>query len=235
MTKMRDNENKDDSEIAPATLIKVCGITNREDAHAAIEAGADVLGFVAVQESPRYVGALAFQRIRDVLPEDFPVVVVAKRSSDAAKYHAPIVQYYDESELDDGLDASVKRIKVIRIHTADSIADAKAAHEGIHAILLDGFHTTALGGTGTRFDWSLAESLPSEVAKPVILAGGLTPGNVSGALSAVRPYAVDVSSGVEDRTPGKKAHDLVRKFIGAVRSWDSENGRRAIERRRFLS
>ena len=217
-----------------ATLIKICGITNREDAHAAIEAGADVLGFVAVQESPRYVAASAFLRIRDILPQDFPVVVVAKRASDAAKYHPPIVQYYEESGLDDGLDEDVKRILVVRFKNSESIAEATASQERAHAILVDGFHTIALGGTGTRFDWSQASALTSVVEKPVVLAGGLKPSNVREALSAVRPYAVDVSSGVEDITPGKKSHDLIKEFIGNVREWDKENHRVSGKRRRFL-
>jgi phosphoribosylanthranilate isomerase len=216
------------------TLVKICGITNREDAHAAIDSGADLLGFIAVQESPRFVAAAAFQRIRDVLPDGFPLVVVAKRAADAAKYHAPIVQYYEESGLDDGLDEGTKRIRVVRIRDEAGLEEARQAQSGVHAILLDSFHVSMLGGSGTTFEWSIAKSLPADIEKPVILAGGLNPKNVPQALTEVRPHAVDVSSGVEDITAGKKNHGLIAEFIAAVRAWDKTEGRDGGPRGRFL-
>ena len=205
------------------TFVKICGTTNREDAHAAIDLGADALGFVAIQESPRYISARDFERIREVLPPDFPLVVVAKRLSDAARYHAPFVQYYDEGSGFDGLDEGTKRIRVYRVRDADDIAAAARPAAHVDAILLDASHAALLGGSGTRFDWELARDMHRLSPKPFVLAGGLNPANVAGALAQTRPYAVDVSSGVEDVVPGKKNADLIRKFIRAVREWDEAN------------
>ena len=208
------------------TFVKICGITHREDAHAAIDAGADALGFIAVRESPRFISASDFRRIRQVLPDYFPLVVVVRRPSDAASYEAPIVQYYEESDLPDLLDPSTRRIKAYRVHDAEGIEAVKAAPDHLDAILLDAFHTALLGGSGARFDWSLTQALVrwrEQTSMPLILAGGLKHENVARAIAEVRPDAVDVSSGVEEaKTPGKKRADLMRLFVAAVRDADEQ-------------
>lgn len=200
------------------TYIKFCGITNREDAHAAIEAGADALGFIGIKESPRFISALDFQRIRDVLPARFPVIVVVKRAADAQKYHPEIVQYYESSDLPDDLPDSTKKLRVFRIHDAEDV-DAARGFDGGPAIVLDAFHAALLGGSGTTFDWKMLSGANVHFARPFLLAGGLNHTNVAEAISIAQPYAVDVSSGVEEpKMPGKKHHELLKKFVASVRS-----------------
>jgi phosphoribosylanthranilate isomerase len=206
------------------TYIKICGITNRLDALAAIELGADALGFIAFPDSARFISALAFRRIREVLPPDFPAIVVAKKPHEAVKYEPSILQYYEEDGLEEGIPESTARLKVVRVRSAEDIKKAASQiDERLAAIVMDAFHVTHYGGSGTRFDWSLAQSIGQKSPKPLILAGGLTPKNVAQALETVRPYAVDVSSGVEDETPGNKCRDRMAEFIGAVREWDARN------------
>lgn len=203
---------------AHRTFVKICGITNREDSHVAIESGANALGFIAVQESPRFVGVGAFNRIRDVLPPDIPLFVVVKRLSDGVKYGAHVIQYYERADIIEDLPDGTKTVQVIRVRGSEEIESAKTAPA--HAVLLDAMHTAVLGGSGTRFEWSLAKGLRSEISKPFLLAGGLNPQNVTDALNAVQPHGVDAASGVEDKIPGAKDHRKVEEFLRRVREWD---------------
>lgn len=211
------------SDGASRTFIKICGVTNREDAHVAIECGADALGFIAVQESPRFITAMAFHRIQEIVPSHIPLVIVVKRAGDAAKYGGDIVQYYDPASIDAASPDASKLLRVVKVRDTDDLESFPDDLDYVDALLLDALHATVLGGSGTRFDWDLVKDLRSKSKKPFILAGGLTPANVEQALESVKPYGVDVSSGVEDKVPGAKDHKLIAEFITNVRKWDAAN------------
>ncbi|MBC7808264.1 MAG: phosphoribosylanthranilate isomerase, partial [Akkermansiaceae bacterium] len=188
------------------TRIKICGITNSEDARAAARLGADALGFIAVPDTPRYVSPDRMRAASAGLPPFVNRVIVVREMTAAAGYPADTVQYYGGDSAAPGL----RRIRVFRVKDQESLAELRDYRHTPHAILLDTFHDTALGGVGKTFDWSLATAAKQIVGDiPLILAGGLTPENVADAVRAVRPYAVDVSSGVEAE-PGRKDHDRVR-------------------------
>lgn len=209
------------------TRIKICGITNAEDAQAAADYGADMLGFIFVPESPRYVGAdLARVRrlLHDVPPLVWRVGVFDAPHADFAgppELHA--IQYYKPvHSFQRGAFSPYQHtplpIRAYRIKDESSLKEVVEDDSPRELILLDAYSAKALGGTGHTFNWELAHRA-KHLGLPVILAGGLTPENVAEAIAAVRPYAVDVSSGVECE-PGRKDHDKLRRFIRAVRQAD---------------
>jgi phosphoribosylanthranilate isomerase len=205
------------------TRIKICGITNAEDARTAVEAGADALGVIAVPESPRYVAPEDVPGVfRDCGPFP-PLVVVARTTADAARYagrRVGVVQFYAGP-----VDPARPSIRVFRVRDADSLTEIADYAEPVDALHLDTYHEGALGGVGQTFDWSLAVAAKSLLrGRKLILAGGLTPENVADAVRTVRPYAVDVSSGVEAE-PGRKDHEKIRRFIRAVREADAAPNR----------
>ncbi|MBC8142483.1 MAG: phosphoribosylanthranilate isomerase [Armatimonadetes bacterium] len=200
------------------TQIKICGLTNADDARAAVRLGADALGFIGVPGSPRYITPDAMRAATRGLPPFVTTVVVVRTPIDAVGYPASTLQYYDG----DSAAALLKRVRVFRIQNAASLDELREYRHTPDAVLLDAFHETALGGAGVRFDWNLAVEAKHMMGDlPVILAGGLTPENVADAVRMVRPYAVDVSSGVESE-PRRKDHDKLRRFIAAVRDADRE-------------
>ncbi len=194
--------------------VKICGLTNLEDALAAAEAGADAFGFVFYPKSPRCVKSKTVKEIiRQMPPYVTTVGVFANASADE------ILDVMDECGLDIAQlqgdePPSVcerlgsKAIKAIRVKDHDSLASMKAY--SVRAFVLDAFTPENFGGTGKRFDWDLA--LEAKQYGRIILAGGLTPENVREAIQKVRPYGVDVSSGVEHQI-GKKDPEKVRQFI----------------------
>jgi phosphoribosylanthranilate isomerase len=201
-------------------LIKVCGITNLEDALASVDAGAHALGFNFYRRSPRHIEPARAREIVERLPSDVLCVgvfvdeeceavarVVEESGVGAAQLHG------DESPAYCAALGGLRLIKALRV--GEGFAPERAAGYAAEAILLDSFSAAARGGTGRTFDWSLARRTRELVPK-LYLAGGLTPENVAGAISAVEPYAVDVCSGVESR-PGVKNHARVRDFFAAVR------------------
>ncbi len=206
------------------TRIKICGLSNGEDALAAADYGADALGFIGVPGSPRYVPEPVYHEISSALPIFVKRVVVVHRPEDADDYLAEYVQHYadttDKSRLRRG---AQWRIRAFRIRDAASLEELAAYPDPVGAVLLDAYHKDKLGGSGETFDWALAREAKRLTDRPILLAGGLTPDNVQDALQAVRPYAVDVSSGVES-SPGVKDHAKVRAFIRAVREWDLRRG-----------
>jgi len=202
------------------TRIKICGITNRADALAAAEAGADALGFIGVPESPRYVDTQQQFEISEDLPLFVRRIVVVQRPEDAEEYGLDYVQYYEDTPLwHCAVAFREERIRAFRMRDESTLREIEAYPEQVGAIHLDTYHKTMLGGSGETFDWSLAVRAKALTDRPIILAGGLTPDNVQDALEAVRPYGVDVSSGVEE-SPGVKDHAKVRAFVRAVREWD---------------
>ena len=202
-------------------LIKICGITNASDALAAVEAGADLLGFNFYPKSPRYVSPDEARRIVEMLPESVARVGVFV-NADAPETVARIVSesgvgaaqlHGDETPEFCARLGGVSVIKALRVGRGFSFE--RALLYKTDALLLDAYDKDAFGGTGRTFDWSLARAA-REVVPKLFLAGGLTPENVAEAIRAVGPFAVDVCSGVET-SPGRKSHSLMRHFVEAVR------------------
>lgn len=186
--------------VARRVRTKICGITSVEDAHAAIEAGADALGFVFYQASPRYIAPLRAQEIISriapfpakvglfVNPDrDFVSAVVAGVALDILQFHGD-----EDPEFCGSFDKPY--IKAVRMKPGIDLHVVSRRYGDAAALLLDSYSETGRGGTGASFDWS---KIPGDLTRPVILAGGLTVANVSRAIAACNPYAVDVSSGVE--------------------------------------
>ena len=202
------------------TRIKICGVTNERDAQLACELGADALGFIGVRDSPRFVPPDAYHELSAMLPLFVKRVVVVRKPEDAEDYLAEYVQHYadtvDKTKIRRG---SQWRIRAFRMQGEASLQELADYPDPVGAVLLDAYHPNTLGGSGETFPWGLAVRAKALTDRPVLLAGGLTPDNVQTALETVRPYGVDVSSGVESR-PGVKDPVKLRAFIRAVREWD---------------
>ncbi len=204
------------------TRIKICGLMNRQDALAAADAGADALGFIAVPGSPRYVDPQTYFEVTTYLPLPpfVQCVVVVQRPGDEEDYVPDYVQHYEDTpEASRATGLAGSRIRTFRMRGESTLDEIAAYTDPVGAILLDTYHETKLGGSGETFDWTLAVRAKALTDRPIILSGGLTPDNVQEALEAVRPYAVDVASGVE-AFPGVKDHARLKAFIRAVREWD---------------
>ncbi len=203
----------------PIVRSKICGITRIEDALAAAEAGADAIGLVFYPASPRAVGVQQARAIIAALPPFVTTVglfVNASRCEISETLDAvplDVLQFHgDESpESCDGFHRPW--YKALRVQSAEEVRREAARYSGASAILLDAYVAGVPGGTGEVFDWSL---IPSDLALPLILAGGLTPANVQQAIAQVRPYAVDVSGGVESNK-GIKDAAKVREFVRLTR------------------
>ena len=202
------------------TKIKICGITNVADALAAVDAGADALGFVFYEASPRFVPQKVVAEIVRALPPFVAKVgVFVNATADAInrvvdECGLDTLQFHGDEPPEFCRRFRIKTIKAFRIRDARSLERMAPYHS--EAWLLDTFVAGKLGGTGEQFNWDLAREAVGRNPR-VILAGGLTPDNVAQAVRQVRPFAVDVSSGVE-LSPGKKDHAKIRAFITAVRS-----------------
>lgn len=198
--------------------VKICGITSLEDALAAVEARADALGFVFVEKSPRCVSPQKAAAIIATLPPFVQTVGLfvdddPERINWTADFCGlDVIQLHGEESPDFCTEIRRRIIKVFRVKDAASLSSL--ARYQVAGYLLDAWSPDAHGGTGTTFDWSLARELTG--SRPIILAGGLSPDNVREAIDIVRPYGVDVSSGVES-SPGKKDLEKVRKFIAEVK------------------
>lgn len=194
--------------------VKICGITNLDDALAAVDAGADALGFVFYEKSPRNVNPMQASAIIAKLPPFVQAVGLfvndeAERVNWTADFCGlDLIQLHGDEEPDYCPEIRRRVIKAFRVKDAASLVPLRRYSAA--GILLDAWSPAAPGGTGETFDWDLAKEA-AEFGR-LILAGGLTPDNVRRAVEQVRPYAVDVSSGVE-AAPGKKDHDKVREFI----------------------
>jgi phosphoribosylanthranilate isomerase len=196
--------------------VKICGITSQEDAFAAIDAGADALGFVLYPKSPRYITPAAAGRIVRQLPPFIQSVAVTVNATPPEVRDIETVATFDiwqlhGDELPDRCRAHYPR----RLIKAVSLPSPKIYHDlseyKVMAFLLD-TSSPQYGGSGKTFDWKLAAEFKAKTDKPIVLSGGLNPENVAQAVEAVHPYAVDVSSGVES-APGKKDHDKLKKFL----------------------
>jgi phosphoribosylanthranilate isomerase len=200
--------------------VKICGITNTGDAEAAISLGADALGFVFFKESPRYISPKDAASIRKTLPSFVPAVGVFVNETAQGIEEIASVSGIDLIQLHgDEPPAMCRRsrrvIKVIRVKSLESLSPLNEYKDKVSAFLLDTYTPDALGGTGRIFNWDIA--VEAKQFGRIVLAGGLTPDNVAEAVGYVKPYAVDVSSGVELRK-GKKDHTKIRLFIERAKS-----------------
>jgi phosphoribosylanthranilate isomerase len=204
------------------TRIKICGITRKEDALTAAEFGADALGFVFYEKSPRYVSIKAAAEICDsvspfvtkvglfVNAEESEVRrVIDNVKLDLLQFHGDELPEYCEK-------FNLPYIKAIRAKDKESIQYSIEAHAKAIGVLVDSYVPGIPGGTGNIFDWSL---IPEKDKHKVILAGGLNSGNIAEAITAVKPYAVDVSGGVE-QSKGIKDREKIIQFIKEVASAD---------------
>lgn len=197
---------------------KICGITRIEDALAAVEAGADAIGLVFYAKSPRAVSIEQAAAILQALP---PFVTTVGLFVDMPRDELQqllqrlpldLLQFHGDESPADCEGHGRPYIKALRVRPGEDVSAAMAPYSGARGILLDTFVEGVPGGTGASFDWSL---VPENAGKPIILAGGLDAGNVVVAIRQVRPYAVDVSGGVE-ASKGIKDAGKIRAFIQAV-------------------
>jgi len=202
-----------------AVRVKICGITRVEDALAAAAAGADAIGLVFYAKSPRAVDIEQARVILAALPPFVTTVglfVDAERSElerILASVPLDLLQFHGDESVQQCEAFGRPYIKALRVKAGDDIAAQVARYPSAQGILLDAYVEGVPGGTGEAFDWSL---IPQTLSKPLILAGGLRPDNVAEAVSRVRPYAVDVSGGVE-ASKGVKDVEKVGAFIRAAR------------------
>jgi len=197
------------------TKVKICGFTEAENARQAAIAGVDAVGLVFYDKSPRNVDILRAQEIIEALPPFVNRVGLFVNANpsfvDEVLCEVPLdtLQFHGDESLLDCSQYQMPFIKSLRVKPETNVLKVADEFSSASAILLDSFNPSAYGGTGEAFDWSLA---CVDISLPIILAGGLNETNVSAAISQVKPYAVDASSGVES-APGVKDIDKIVAFI----------------------
>jgi phosphoribosylanthranilate isomerase len=205
------------------TRIKICGLTREADVEAAVHAGADAIGFVLYDKSPRYVSAArAAQLVRLLPPFVTPVVLLVNADAvllDQALQAVPhaLLQFHGDETVAQCEAARRPYIRAARMAPGFNLLDFALSFSSAQAMLVDA-HVEGYGGGGQVFDWSL---LPRDLSRPMVLSGGLHAGNVRDGVLKVRPWAVDVSSGVE-ASKGIKDAALMRQFCQAVREADRQ-------------
>jgi phosphoribosylanthranilate isomerase len=219
------------------TWIKICGITNLEDALTAVDAGADALGFVFYEKSPRYVDPERAQRIVRELPGIIEKVGVFVNQTEesicatADKAGLTAIQLHGDNEDPHMADLVAESRAHLKVMAAISMHHPKPEDwammwrpDVVYAFLVDSGNSSSYGGTGKTFDWQTSQPNIEVIARlgRVIVAGGLNPGNVTEAIRILKPWGVDVSSGVE-AMPGKKDPHKVRAFAQAVRQAEKKN------------
>lgn len=212
------------------TRVKVCGITNETDLRVAADAGADAVGFVCdvAVDTPRAVAASRAADLAALAPPFVTTTLVtmpesaAEAASLAATVGADALQVHGLTDPDEveRLRAETDAALVVAVDHAES-GTARALDGVADALLVDSTTESGAGGTGRTHDWAATGELARDLSTPVVLAGGLTPENVAGAVRTATPYGVDVASGVE-REGGRKDHDAVRTFVRTVRRTESE-------------
>ena len=191
-------------------MVKICGIATQEDALAAIEAGAQAIGFNFYRDSPRYIAPTGATLIAEKLPADVIKVGVFVDETDEAIARIGLQVGLDVAQLYGATSSST--LRVWRAWPVAEGSDLSHVEDPVaEAFLLDGFTRGLYGGTGTTFPWALARGLN----KKVIIAGGLDENNVEQAIEEARPWGVDACSRIE-ASPGKKDHDKMRRFIAAA-------------------
>ena len=204
------------------TRTKICGITRVEDALAAAHAGADAIGLVFVAKSPRHVSPIQAAEIGAALPP-FVTRVALFVNPDAAQVEAvlglarpDVLQFHGEESPEFCRSFGLPYLKAARVRPGVDLLQFATLHADAQGLLLDAWSEGVHGGTGERFDWAL---IPPDLPRPIVLAGGLHPGNVAEAVRVVGPWAVDVSSGVE-AAKGIKDAAKIAAFIKEVRNAD---------------
>lgn len=204
------------------TRIKICGITRAEDARAAADLGADAIGLVFYAPSPRNLDAGQARAIIEQIP---PFVAIVGLFVDPEQQYVETVlrncplsllQFHGDEAPDFCSRFGLPYIKAARVSPDADLVQYLSPHMAARGWLLDAYHDKLYGGTGDSFDWKL---IPRELARPVILSGGLSPENVTRAVRQVRPWAVDVSSGVE-AAKGIKDAAKIAAFIAGVKHAD---------------
>jgi phosphoribosylanthranilate isomerase len=191
-------------------MVKICGIATQDDALAAVEAGAQAIGFNFYRDSPRYIAPTGAALIAEKLPADVTKVGVFVDETDEAIARIGIQVGLDVAQLYGATTSST--LRVWRAWPVAEGSDLSHVEDPVaEAFLLDGFIRGLHGGTGTTFPWALARGLN----KKIIVAGGLDESNVEQAIEQARPWGVDACSRIET-SPGKKDHDKMRRFIAAA-------------------
>ena len=202
------------------TRVKICGITNVADGLAAAGAGADMIGLMFYESSPRHITLARAAEISRALPPflmrvgvfvNAPADFVLRAISEC---NLTMLQFHGDETSDFCTQFGLMNMKAIRVRDAGSLVQLE--NYQTDAFLLDAHSKNGLGGTGEKFNWELAVEA-QKFGKPIFLAGGLTPENVADAVRKVHPFGVDVSSGVES-VPGIKDHAKVKAFITAAKS-----------------
>ena len=206
-----------------AIWTKICGITRVEDAEAAAEMGADAVGLVLYATSPRAVPVESVTTLFGQLPNRIrrvalfvnPESELVQRA--VASQCVDLLQFHGSESAQFCRQFGVPYMKAIRVQDFQQAMDEIEQHPNAEMILLDKYVENVPGGTGQSFDWSLAAQLVADTELPVVLAGGLHPDNVAAAIEQVKPFGVDVSSGVE-KAPGEKDLAAMRNFIEMSKS-----------------
>ncbi len=202
------------------TAIKICGITREQDALAAAHCGANAVGFVFYAKSPRAVTPARAAALMRVLPPFVTSVALFVDADVAAVKHtiaiarADLLQFHGDESPAYCRQFGVPYLKALRVRPGVDLLQYARDYHDAKALLLDAYVEGTPGGTGATFDWAL---IPKNLPLPVVLSGGLTPENVTAAIEAVRPWAVDVSSGVESAR-GIKDAAKIAAFVTGVRN-----------------
>jgi len=200
------------------TRVKICGITRPEDALAAARHGVDAIGLVFYAPSPRHITSTLAHDIVQALPPFITVVgLFVNASSDEVydvmtKVKLDVLQFHGDETEAECTQFNLPYYKAIRVKPDTNLLQCAQTYPSAQALLLDTFSAHAMGGTGQVFDWRL---IPSQLSKPVILAGGLDAQNVASAIRQVKPYAVDISGGVE-QSQGVKDVRKIAAFMQTV-------------------
>ncbi|PPD41377.1 MAG: phosphoribosylanthranilate isomerase [Methylobacter sp.] len=205
------------------TRVKICGFTRVEDAVFAARSGADAIGLVFYPPSPRHIGIAEASNIVNALPAFTAAVALFVDADEAqirdvlANVAIDCLQFHGDETPEQCRVYGKRYIKAIRMQDGVDVHQLAADYHDADGLLLDAYHPHAKGGTGSQFDWEL---IPNDCALPIILAGGLDAGNARAAVQTVRPYALDVSSGVETGKGIKDAQKM-RAFLKEVTQGDT--------------
>ena len=200
------------------TRVKICGITRVEDAICAVQSGADAIGLVFYAESPRNISLQVAQQIVAALPPFVSAVGLFVNASEnkietvLSQLRLDVLQFHGDETVAECTQFNLPYLKAIRVKPDTNLLQYCDEFNSAKALLLDAHSDAAYGGTGQTFDWGL---IPQALPKPIILAGGLNPDNVSAAIRQVQPYAVDVSGGVE-QSKGIKDAAKIAAFMRQV-------------------
>jgi phosphoribosylanthranilate isomerase len=202
------------------TRIKICGITREQDLRAVASSGADAIGLVFYEKSPRHVGLQQAAALARAVPPFVTVVGLFVNPSVEyvrevlAQVSLDVLQFHGEEAPEFCAQFAKPYLKAVRVKAGVDLLQYAARYAGAQGLLLDAYVEGTQGGTGESFDWAL---IPPNLPLPVVLSGGLHAGNVASAIKQVRPYAVDVSSGVE-ASKGIKDAAKVTAFVNEVKS-----------------